>query len=1116
MLKKFAIWLTGLVAWQLLFCGLSMGQQQPSNQPADSKIQQTRVPLPEQDPLPIMTITKTRIPPVIDGELQESEWKDATSATGFVDLQGRLTWDDTTVYLTYDDKNLYLAFRTVMPGRPRAKATARDSEVYKDDAIELFLQPDPEKPQRYFHFVGNSSGAIHDGIGKDTSWNGQWRFKNKVVDSGQTVGSIITWAKSIWSSEICIAFEQLGVSAPKEGSTWRINLCRDWDSERETKTWMTRWTSWSPSGGGFHNPRNFGWLHFSKDSPIVNAGGLGKHAREGNINLEARVSNITPRNYYLQGDLLVHIPGTGEQIIRQTTPLTVRPSREEVMTMKGSIDVSHSAPMECTFIVRDLTKKLDLYRRTFVLVPSPSFGLDTCLYYAEGFLEIACDISRLRKLPPSFSGTVKVYSKKGNRYVSSLPLEGLSNSNRTGRYRVDISKLSPGKYLLRAHLRDGERIIARRKSEFSIPEKPEWLGNKLGISDKVPLLWGPVKVKGDTVSVWGREYRFGDGPFPVQIINQGKPMLSSPIRLEIVTDKGLIRWETTRQDYLRKTDSSVSLGRTNRTPLVKMVSKVKVEFDGFIRVDLKLVPEQPMTIKRLTLKIPLRRENALYMNAKRLFLWLDKGFGWYAACLYEGAEGKDGDTFNIQNKWFWSAKGWRWTDKFMHYVWIGGDQAGLSVTFDSDRNWASSKYVDVVETENAKELTFSFVDSPHVLREPLEYTMAFHATPVKPLPKDPKKWRYVYMGGESPRGKEHLEMAVQYSMLRSPGWPQLKPKGKENVRRWHEGGVRLVPDFYSNQTSLKMPAFKIFGKSWESEPPYRFGKFATVCLRSSFGDFFLWGLNNLINEGLRGIYIDSSGILACKNAGHGCGYVDSKGRVRPTINLFEVREIYKRMSVLFRTRIPDSFILTHDMPISPLVSFVDAATQGEEWNNRRLKDYSLLTPDYFRASYMVYQQYGVPFVLYPGLCVRSYPKPIPFKDLVPLTLIHNTYPLPYHSSLFKPIWRIMDDWYTSSEWIPYWKNAHLVKSFTKEVKVNIYRKPDKRFLIVVANLGAACSGKLELNLANLGLRSKNVRIVNLRKKPPDVEMALTDSTLMVSLPRKSLRFFLLEEREPVN
>ena len=80
---------------------------------------------------------------------------------------------------------------------------------------------------------------------------------------------------------------------------------------------------------------------------------------------------------------------------------------------------------------------------------------------------------------------------------------------------------------------------------------------------------------------------------------------------------------------------------------------------------------------------------------------------------------------------------------------------------------------------------------------------------------------------------------------------------------------------------FEMEEFKLFGKVWEAIPRSRLagGKFtaAAVCLRKPYADFLLSGLNQMIDEGIRGIYFDNRGIHACMNEYSGCGYVDKNG-----------------------------------------------------------------------------------------------------------------------------------------------------------------------------------------------------------------------------------------------
>jgi len=670
---------------------------------------------------------------------------------------------------------------------------------------------------------------------------------------------------------------------------------------------------------------------------------------------------------------------------------------------------------------------------------------------------------------------------------------------------LDVSKFTPGGYVAKAYLKDGDRVVAQSSVDLTIPEKPEWWGNTLGLSEQVPPPWTPVRVEGSSVLVWGREYKFPAGPFPGQIITLGQPFLASPVTLEVVTEEGPAEWDGGEVEVVSRTDTKAKLRAVGEGPRLKLTGEVEVEFDGLIRIDFTLFPRGAVELKRLSLRVPVRDENALYMKGLG-------ASGWYAAALYEGAEG---GPFDIQKRWFFSTDGWVWPDRFMNYVWVGGDEAGLSVSVDSDKNFYTHRYVEVVRKAGAREVVYTFVDAPYRLEEPLAYTVALHATPVKPLPQDPRRWHYGYQCGEEIKIYLDLGAACSYGLTKGPAWPEWTPTGRDHLRKLRENGLRAFPDYYTNLSTVEMPEFQLFGKEWETLPSTRWAwrnyTAVGVCARGSYADFLIWGLNKLMDEGIGGIYFDSGGTVPCVNVLHGCGYVGREGAVKPTLSLFEARETYKRIYTLFKSRDPDSFIFHHAVPISPLASFVDGATESEEWSpgNATIDD---LKPDLVRFGFAMYHQYGIPYSFYPSLAVYGAPEQqIPFKDLLPVTLIHNVYPIAWGGTILdlKPVWKIMDEWRTSSRWIPYWRNTHLVRSFHKDVKVSMYLKEaEKKILLLVANVGKEpLAGELRLHLAPLGWSEENLRVTRLDEA---AEAGLQGSALSVSLPGRSVQFYCLE------
>ena len=59
---------------------------------------------------PVIVVSKTAVPPTIDGLFSESEWSEAARITGFAGTSGQISPIQINVYITYDDKNLYFCF----------------------------------------------------------------------------------------------------------------------------------------------------------------------------------------------------------------------------------------------------------------------------------------------------------------------------------------------------------------------------------------------------------------------------------------------------------------------------------------------------------------------------------------------------------------------------------------------------------------------------------------------------------------------------------------------------------------------------------------------------------------------------------------------------------------------------------------------------------------------------------------------------------------------------------------------------------------------------------------------------------------------------------------------
>ena len=197
----------------------------------------------EPPPLPLTVVPKCgQARPELDGKLDDPFWGQAADMGLFLTADGRgMPQAATRARVARTDAALWIAVECAEPrmNRLRTKHFERDSRVWADDCIEVFVQR-PETP--YLHFVVNARAAQFDEKVKDARWDAQWQAAaNRGSDR--------------WSVEVCLPWTALD-GPPRYGDTWRLNLCRSRRAEFET-------SAWSPTGGGFHQPDRFGHVRFT-------------------------------------------------------------------------------------------------------------------------------------------------------------------------------------------------------------------------------------------------------------------------------------------------------------------------------------------------------------------------------------------------------------------------------------------------------------------------------------------------------------------------------------------------------------------------------------------------------------------------------------------------------------------------------------------------------------------------------------------------------------------------------------------------------------------------------------------------------------------------------------
>ena len=201
----------------------------------------------------------------IDGQLDEAAWESAQSA----DFQ--FTWgvdgekEGTKAKLLCDDEHLYVGF-VCQDAYIWAVNTERDSQVYRDDCVEVFTSPNPDQLEKYFNIDMNVNAASLDhfhpeGPGSKVGWDPEVLIATSV---NGTQNKDDDKDKS-WTLEVRIAFASFeGVAKsipPNDGDEWRLNLNR---LGGETNNEKSQWNAGDPDEPSFHAPDYFGRVFFVK------------------------------------------------------------------------------------------------------------------------------------------------------------------------------------------------------------------------------------------------------------------------------------------------------------------------------------------------------------------------------------------------------------------------------------------------------------------------------------------------------------------------------------------------------------------------------------------------------------------------------------------------------------------------------------------------------------------------------------------------------------------------------------------------------------------------------------------------------------------------------------
>jgi hypothetical protein len=220
-------------------------------------------------PIPTYEVRRAAAPIVIDGKLDDKAWAAAATAeltfpwesqTGAKQKTvARLLWDDDSLYVSYDCEDADIT----------ARFTQRDDPTYRDDAVEIFINPRPA--QQVVAYIGlemNARGVLYDYLSVGVTPTSRLFFKRFNLEGVKVAAALNgtlddrTDKDRGWSLEASIpwvGFEEFS-RRPAAGTVWTFNLNR-WDGVEPARR-MSIWSDSMQERPGPHAPQRFGEMRF--------------------------------------------------------------------------------------------------------------------------------------------------------------------------------------------------------------------------------------------------------------------------------------------------------------------------------------------------------------------------------------------------------------------------------------------------------------------------------------------------------------------------------------------------------------------------------------------------------------------------------------------------------------------------------------------------------------------------------------------------------------------------------------------------------------------------------------------------------------------------------------
>jgi hypothetical protein len=186
---------------------------------------------PPPPPAPHGAATRTTVPPVVDGRLDDEAWKGATPTSTFtqqIPFDGRPPSERTVLRVVYDDEAIYFGFDCEQKGSPIiGLLTRRDHDSESEWVwVQIDSRGDGKNAVQLAVNVAGvlADGSIHDQTVYGWEWDENWEAKTARRADG-------------WSVEIRVPLRILRFDSTLPVQSWGLQAARFIAERQETDLW---------------------------------------------------------------------------------------------------------------------------------------------------------------------------------------------------------------------------------------------------------------------------------------------------------------------------------------------------------------------------------------------------------------------------------------------------------------------------------------------------------------------------------------------------------------------------------------------------------------------------------------------------------------------------------------------------------------------------------------------------------------------------------------------------------------------------------------------------------------------------------------------------------------